>query len=79
MKTDIMHSFGHDKGKPAERRGRKTTGLRVRSYDSGATEAMFDCKSYKTSGQLYWPEARTDAACGENNNKFYRAHSGHIR
>ena len=28
MKTDIMHSFAHDKGKSAEKRGRKTTGLR---------------------------------------------------
>lgn len=28
MISDIMHSFDLDKGKPVERRGRKTTGLR---------------------------------------------------
>ncbi len=28
MISDIMHSFAHDKGKPVEKRGRKTTGLR---------------------------------------------------
>jgi len=28
MKTDIMHIVAHDKGKTAERRRRKTTGLR---------------------------------------------------
>ena len=38
MNSDIMHSFDHDKGKLVERRGRKTTGLRVWAYDSGATE-----------------------------------------
>ncbi len=28
MISDIMHIVAHDNGKPAERRGRKTTGLR---------------------------------------------------
>ena len=28
MKTGILHIVAHDKGKSAERRGRKTTGLR---------------------------------------------------
>jgi hypothetical protein len=31
MISDIMHSFAHDKGKPVERQGRKTTGLRGKS------------------------------------------------
>jgi len=28
MISDIMHSFALDKGKPVEKRGRKSTGLR---------------------------------------------------
>ena len=28
MISDIMHIIAHDKGKPTERRGRKSTGLR---------------------------------------------------
>lgn len=44
MISDIMHIVAHDKGKPTERRGRKSTGLREQSYDSGATEVSRDCK-----------------------------------
>ena len=35
---DIMHIVASEKGKPPERRGRKTTGLRALAYDSGAAK-----------------------------------------
>ena len=38
LKTDIMHIVASEKGKPPERRGRKTTGLRAEAYDSGAAK-----------------------------------------
>ena len=33
-------SYTRDKGKPAERQGRKATDLRVNSYDSGVTDIL---------------------------------------
>ena len=78
MISDIMHSFGHDKGKPTEKWGRKTTGLREFSYDSGATDAM-DCKPTYYSWRLFLPDACDIAACSKNNNKLHLTHLGLTR
>lgn len=77
MISDIMHSFVHDKGKSAERQGRKSTGLRVTAYDSGATETMADCRSLAKSGRGKWNWTRTTRACDNKKKTFYRAYSGH--
>ncbi len=75
MISYIMHSFDHDKGKPVEKRGRKTTGLRDFSYDSGATDAM-DCNPKINSERLYWPRADAEGARSKNKNKLHLAQLG---
>ena len=37
-----MHIVASEKGKPPERRGRKSTGLRAIAYDSGAAKVNDD-------------------------------------
>jgi hypothetical protein len=79
MKTDIMHSSITIRANPLKSGGAKPPVYGIRSYDSGATEAMIDCKSKEIGGRLDWPEACSDGACGNNKKKLYRAHPRRTR
>lgn len=39
-----------DKGKPVEKQGRKVSGLRDKTYDSGAARLVFGCSSIEDEG-----------------------------
>ena len=75
MISDIMHIVAHDNGKLAERWGRKTTGLRDDSYDSGATEVSRDSKFriMRISGRGHRP---SDSATCTNSMRSTQTHLG---
>ena len=61
MKSGIMHIVAHDKGKPAENRGRKTTGLRdeILGQRGNRSEQALQTNSYsKALVQAYGPKSR---------------------
>ena len=61
-----MHIDASDKGKPPERRGRKTTGLRAKAYDSGATEVKAERENTTKNIGLSRPVTRRSQLRGSN-------------